>query len=522
MTQQQALDVLKLGHNVFLTGEPGAGKTFVLNKFIEHLRDHAIATGVTASTGIAATHIGGTTIHSWSGIGIKDTLDESAKKNLLSRRQVTQRIEKAKVLIIDEVSMLDGKRLDLIDQICRITKDGEKSFGGLQVVLTGDLFQLPPISKGKREEVDFVFKSQAWQDLKLKVCYIEEQHRADDEQLLGLLSAIRNGEIDESIYELLESCSTDDDLNHIPTRLYTHNIDVNAKNASHLAQIDNEERTFIAVERGNKQLVEALKQSCLAAPELQLKVDAEVMFVANNPKNHTHNGTRGVVIDFDSETGAPIVLPHNRKKPIIVDRHTWSIEDNDQAIAEYSQYPLRLAWAITVHKSQGMSLDGAEIDLGRSFEPGMGYVALSRVKSLSGLWLRGVNDIALRVHPEVTEFDIQLRRKSKQTSQQIENMKKSQLDELHSRVVGAQATFEKPHDPLLFDNLRIWRNHHASKIKKPAYIIASDATLKDLASKQPTNVDELRTVSGIGPSKERDYADDLLRIINDFKNRKVK
>ena len=168
MTQSEALDILKLGHNVFLTGAAGSGKTYVLNEFIAHLRQHKIGVGVTASTGIAATHLSGTTIHSWAGIGIKDLLEPTDIEKLLEKSRLKSRFAKTKVLIIDEISMLHGARLDMVDQVCRAFKDEIKPFGGLQVVLCGDLFQLPPVTKD-RKPPDFVHKSAAWRNMKLQV-----------------------------------------------------------------------------------------------------------------------------------------------------------------------------------------------------------------------------------------------------------------------------------------------------------------------------------------------------------------
>ncbi len=163
MNQTQALKILKSGENVFLTGSAGTGKTFLLNKFIKYLKDNKIKAGITASTGIASTHIGGTTIHSWSGIGIaKDINDPKIKKMLRGKNFKWQEIRETKVLVIDEISMLDSSRLALIDRICKEVKDPFRPFGGLQVVVCGDFFQLPPISRSGEEKEDLAYDSPAW------------------------------------------------------------------------------------------------------------------------------------------------------------------------------------------------------------------------------------------------------------------------------------------------------------------------------------------------------------------------
>ncbi len=158
MTQKEALTILKTGANIFLTGEPGAGKTYVLNQYIEYLKDHDLTVSVTASTGIAATHIGGVTIHSWSGMGVRKKISPQEIDALEGKQYLWKRFEKTKVLIIDEISMLSSDQFDTVDEICRAFKRNTKPFGGIQVVVVGDFFQLPPITKGE-EEQKFAFES---------------------------------------------------------------------------------------------------------------------------------------------------------------------------------------------------------------------------------------------------------------------------------------------------------------------------------------------------------------------------
>ena len=237
MTQERALSILKTGANVFLTGEPGAGKTHTLNAYIEYLKNHNIDVAVTASTGIAATHINGMTIHAWSGIGIKDYLTPQDLDQITQRERVVKRITKAKVLVIDEISMLDGGVLSMVEQVTRIVKGTPMPFGGMQVVLVGDFFQLPPIAK-RGEVAQFGFQSSVWQGVSPLVCYISEQHRQEDVTLLSLLSGLRSGVIDDSYYELLESCKETSFTEGIePTKLYTHNADVDRINTERLQNL---------------------------------------------------------------------------------------------------------------------------------------------------------------------------------------------------------------------------------------------------------------------------------------------
>lgn len=454
MLQQEALDVLKTSANVFLTGEPGSGKTYTLNQYITYLREHSIPVAVTASTGIAATHIGGMTIHAWSGIGIKDSLSAYDVEQIATREHVVKRINAAKVLVIDEISMLDARILGMVDRVLRAVKRNEEAFGGIQVVLVGDFFQLPPI--GKNNEARFAFASPVWRDLGLMICYLEEQHRQSDSTLLGLLGSLRRGAIDESVYDVIKSCmerdygTTEEDGDGIPmpgnfgsgraqiepTRLYTHNADVDRENDAHLAAIGGEKRTFTMESRGARALVEGLRKSCLSPENLELKAGAMVMCTKNNFDVGYVNGTTGTVAGYEEKTGYPVVKTVDGRQ-LVISPASWSIMENDAVIAEVTQIPLRLAWAITVHKSQGMSLDAAEIDLSHAFEYGQGYVALSRVRSLAGLLLRGCNERALEVHPEVRAYDRTFREESDHVSKVFGSMSEAEKKEMRERFILA-------------------------------------------------------------------------------------
>jgi ATP-dependent DNA helicase PIF1 len=202
MKQIQALRVMMGGASVFLTGPPGSGKTYVLNQFIRRAKAGQKRIAITASTGIAATHIGGTTIHSWSGLGIRDSVQESDKKWLKENDRLVKRYNSIDILIIDEVSMLHGKRLDMVNQVCKWLRENDEPFGGLQVILTGDLFQLPPINKGDTS-IDFVHLSNAWKELEPQICYLSEQHRQVSDPLLDLLESMRANDLNQAHFDAL-------------------------------------------------------------------------------------------------------------------------------------------------------------------------------------------------------------------------------------------------------------------------------------------------------------------------------
>ncbi len=422
MTQNEALEILKLGHNVFLTGAAGSGKTFLLNRYISYLQEHSIDVGITASTGIAATHMNGMTIHAWSGIGIKDHLPPSEIEAMIEKPYLKRRFMHARVLIIDEISMLHGYRLDMIDHICKAFKQSLQPFGGLQVVMCGDFFQLPPVSRNGGDD-KFVYTSRAWQEMGLKICYLDEQYRQSDQAFLEVLNDIRSSRISEQTVERLrerQEATVEDFIT--PTKLFTHNRDVDTINAAMLKEIDDKPRTFYMSAEGNEKLVDMSKNGCLAPEELNLKIGAVVMFVKNNYQKGFVNGTMGEVVDF-SEGGYPIVRTYGGQNIEATPEH-WMIEEHGQLQADISQVPLRLAWAITVHKSQGMSLDAAELDLRNCFVPGMGYVALSRVRSLNGIRLLGLNKMALQINPDVLKFDGELQERSMHVKNELDAMPK--------------------------------------------------------------------------------------------------
>lgn len=502
MRQAQALNIMMSGSNVFLTGAPGAGKTYVLNQFVGRAMRSGKRLAVTASTGIAASHIGGTTIHSWSGLGILDSLSNDDLKKLGGSDRLAKRYNGIDILIIDEVSMLHGIRLDMVNKLAKVLRGNDKPFGGLQIILVGDLFQLPPISRGTAA-LDFVHLSESWQELSPRICYLTEQHRQQgSDKLLALLEAMRLNELDEEHGLILqERTNLVPDEETVITRLYSHNIDVDAINQKHLDELPGYSKSFHMFAKGSKMKLEQLSKSLLTPNILELKIGAEVMFVANNFAEGFANGSRGQVVDFDGST--PIVQLTNGRK-IFVQQHSWSLNEDGKVRAEISQLPLRLAWAITIHKSQGMSLDAAEIDLSKAFTPGMGYVALSRVRSISGLYLKGLNRMALNMHPQIHELDFELRRSSEIVSNSTEDIEN-------------EIIILKPEQPLidetLFLKLKIWRSNRAKKDKLPPYIIAHDSTLSSVAAGKPITSQQLLGISGFGSKKVIAYGPEIIEII---------
>ena len=461
MKQKDALKILKAGKNVYLTGAAGSGKTYALNEYTSYLKNRGVSVAVTASTGIAATHIGGTTIHSWSGIGIKDTLDDRDIEHLISKEHLYKRFEKTKVLVIDEVSMLSSRLFDSVERVCKAMKRSEEPFGGMQVVLSGDFFQLPPIAK-EGGSADFIHSSEAWGKMDIRICYLDEQFRHSDSSLEKILNEMRSGNVSPAsknkLMEILENNSAS--LKSVsPTRLYTHNVDVDAENERELEKLEGKAHVYEMSSKGKSHIVEALKKGILAPETLRLKKKAAVMFIKNSFDEGYVNGTLGVVEDFDNN-GLPIVRTFSGDR-IYVTSAEWTVGEEGKVLAKVEQLPLRLAWAITVHKSQGMSLDAAEIDLSKAFVPGQGYVALSRLRNFAGLSLRGLNDMALAMHPRAMEIDARLLAESAKWEKVLERFSDKEMSEMHIsflKKVGG-----------IIDEKEIAKNTAKNKDKKEAF-----------------------------------------------------
>jgi ATP-dependent DNA helicase PIF1 len=402
------INAIRAKNNVCVTGAAGTGKSFLLKL----IRDHFPYIHITASTGIAAVNVGGVTLHSWSGIGngLSPIAEIIRFINSGPGTKIRRQIKKAKILAIDEISMISSDVLDLVNEVFKLIRQNDYPFGGIQLVVLGDFYQLPPVSKDF--DVDFCFSSRAWQEADFKLFELTEIFRQSDLQFIQLLNNIRHAALNEDDLEILNHRQSLDIPEEIyPTILVTHNYQADKINMEKLVSLKGEEEfTYKMLETGKDNAIAFLKKNCLAQESLTLRQGAQVMMLKNTlQKQGIINGSIGIITGFTHKEKYPIVYFNNGEKCIITPEE-WNVEvfNEDKQIKEVTgtikQIPLTLAWAITIHKSQGMTLDNILCDLSKIFTEGQAYVALSRVRSLDGLYLKGFKPSMLKVNPKVRKF----------------------------------------------------------------------------------------------------------------------
>jgi ATP-dependent DNA helicase PIF1 len=372
------------GANVFLTGQAGTGKSTLLREFlsrVEGVRDVAI----TAPTGIAALNVGGTTVHRWCGMQLGPQDGESfemAAARLEAQPGVNgarERVQSTQCLVVDEISMMAGRHLDFLNFWLKRLRECWEPFGGLQVIFLGDFLQLPPVRIDQTKPYDWAFLSEAWKEADFKTIRLEKVRRQNDAPFIEMLSGFRVGRMKPRDNQLLRSTIRMNPPEQI-TRLMTHNVQVDKWNNYRLSTIDGNMQVFDADITGIEQAVEFATKNMSTPKSLQLKVGAAVMFTANDATEGFYNGQVGRVLGISNGT----IEVESRGNRIFVAQRKWRF---DSLKVTVRQYPLRLAYAMTIHRAQGLTLDAARVDIRAAREPGQAYVALSRVRTLGGIYL---------------------------------------------------------------------------------------------------------------------------------------
>lgn len=410
--QQRAIDLVLNGQNVFITGSAGTGKSAVIQEIVKRLRDKKRRVYICAPTGIAACNIGGSTVHSFAGIGtgvltIEKLVERVNKYPIARERWLT-----AHVLIIDEISMLSRDLFEKLEAIARMVRWCPKPFGGIQMIFSGDFYQLPPVSNDINR---FCFESEKWSLVVPNTVVLTQIFRQRDEQFAKFLNEARTGQVSDEFDAILakkvceyhmrgahkEACEHARDSNHgaptiLPTILYPTNNKVNVYNEEKLRELNKPIKTFIAQDMGQQKLLENL-----VVPQcLEICEGAQVILLCNLTPDLV-NGSRGVVVQCEPEP----VVKFTGDNVVTLSPYTWEQRsEQNKLLARRVQIPLKLAWALSIHKSQGMSIDNLEVDIGHSFEYGQSYVALSRATSLDTLHVQLYSRENMKADPKVKAY----------------------------------------------------------------------------------------------------------------------
>lgn len=446
-SQTEVLARLLNRENLFISGPAGSGKTTIIKKFIDILDaqfEGNFSVAITASTGLAAKLIDGRTVHSWSGLGVYDGIFNPRKKDDPNFPKgfwrAKNHIKYTDVLIIDEISMLSAYYLDNINTVCQFFRRNKKPFGGIQVVFLGDFLQLPPVPpKFPKEDINYGYAitSDAWKNANVNYCYMDKTHRASDKYLKYLLRSIETDQVNNNSRRIIDVCRNhkkDEEKNY--TTLFTTNNDVDKYNQKMLDANPNRLKTFKLIkEFGSAKNLEKLISQRGIAEGISLKKDAVVIITANvhDPDGDmvVANGSVGKIVSFDENY---ISVKLNSGETELIGRQRYELTEKremvnskgeiaymDDAIAQIQQFPIKLGYAITVHKSQGQTFDGVEVDLSKCFTPGLGYVALSRIRDAKNLIVKDFNDKAFDIDERSMKISKIVKKKAKESREDFVN-----------------------------------------------------------------------------------------------------
>jgi hypothetical protein len=405
------------GKNIFITGHAGTGKSYILNKLKARFKKLVM----TSTTGIAAVNIKGQTIHSWAGVGICNKPIDRAVEDIL-KSSVKNQIQKCKMLAVDEISMLSVKTFEYIDAVLRHVRANNAPFGGIQVIFIGDFFQLPPVEKFSENSqtnstAKFCFESKLWQELDLSPVVLTKNYRQSEGNLITALSNMRTNSLSDEDVALLKSRETNFDTHETDMlHIFATNEEAQKYNEIKFAHINSREfrlsaidgiyrdEEFIAEPKNDREefTLKRMDETCRAEKEISLKIGCRVMLLVNlDFDKGLINGSCGVVEEIDENS---VLINFDNGHWRKIQKHDFEYYRKDVLVAARRQFPLKLAYGITIHKSQGMTLENLVVDCDRIFEKGQAYVALSRIKKLEGLHLKSFNPRKVMVDDKVAEF----------------------------------------------------------------------------------------------------------------------
>lgn len=401
--QSAALKSLQGIENVFLTGAAGTGKSYLLKEFLKGKSSEQYP--VLASTAAAAILLGGRTFHSFFGIGIMEGGYQATLERALKNRKLKKRLKDSYVVVIDEVSMLSGTHIKIAEEISRKHRGKENPWGGLRVVAVGDFSQLPPVNPYSKSR-EWAFLDYTWQKSGFNVHDLKQVMRSKDQGFLEVLSQVRRGEMTEEVRRFLDSRVMDPGPDFEGTRLFSRRMDVESYNLGKLSEIDEREYVFETEFSGKESDIEKFKKNVPIPEVLRLKCGALVMFRQNDNDGKWVNGTQGILCGVNDDTLMVELIENGRdERRVEVPRTDFTMLDGDgMPVAKANNFPIQLAWGITIHKAQGTTIDHACMDLRNLWEPGQAYVALSRVRSPKKLVLTGWDQKSIFADPEVIKF----------------------------------------------------------------------------------------------------------------------
>jgi ATP-dependent exoDNAse (exonuclease V) alpha subunit len=397
--QKHALDLCESGENVFLTGGAGSGKSFVVREFMKNKNDKSMP--ILASTGAAAVLLGGRTFHSFFGLGIMEGGPDATYSRLLKDGAVLKRIQRVEGVAIDEISMIPGDALMIAERISQVARESSLPWGGLRIIAVGDFGQLPPVAKFGQKR-DWCFLNDVWSRSGFQTCELKLNQRISNNEFLNVLADIREGLFNDRVQNFLEERTRDHDEDHPGTRLFPRRDQSEQYNQKKLAEINETEYLVDSIYLGEQRYIDILSKNAPVPPQLKLKVGCRVLFLKNDMNKRWVNGTRGTLVHYEADH---LIVKKDGGREVKVEKISFSLLDAEgNAKASVIQFPVILAYATTIHKSQGATLDELWCDLGSLWEPGHAYVALSRLRDPSGLHIVRWHPRSFIVDPDVKRF----------------------------------------------------------------------------------------------------------------------